>query len=119
MTCPHCKCQTYMNPCPQCGENTNRPNYAGYSQPAQRRVAIEFLERWEAQMEDLVRSGCFGIHIAEGCTACRAGHLIQGMADFRRILERAPCLPNSVLDSAGHTRIDSAGRSGMGGEGQA
>jgi len=88
MTCPHCKCQTYMTICPHCGENTNRANYTGYSKATQRKIAIESLERWQVQMEDLVSTGVFGTHVPEGCTACHAGQMIQAMSDLRRMLQR-------------------------------
>ena len=92
MTCPHCQCQTYMNPCPQCGENTNRPNYSGYSRSAQRRVAIESLERWEAQMHDLIDSEVFGEHQPDACARCRASRLLDAMANLRHAvwLQRSP-----------------------------
>ena len=101
MTCPHCKCATYMNPCPQCGENTNRPNYAGYSPAVRRRQAIESLERWAAQLADLIESGCFGEHQTENCTACRASRLMDGIDDLRRVMERPACLPSAKITGPG------------------
>lgn len=50
--------------------------------------AIESLERWAAQLADLIESGCFGEHVAENCAACRAFRLMDGMDDLRRVLER-------------------------------
>jgi hypothetical protein len=64
---------------------------------AQEQQAIESLERWGVQMEDLIDTGVFGDHKAHGCLSCRATRIRSDMRDLIAKMS----LPNAQDHRAG------------------
>jgi hypothetical protein len=59
--------------------------------------AIEALERWHAQISDLIDSGVFGEHNPSDCLFCRAQRIVESIQDLRDKMYP----PNSLSTGSG------------------